>query len=268
MAHWVKKGVRRIMKAAIALLPLLALGLSPAATAAASIHTVQSTSAERLIDACARAKARLEALTASGAPLSAIRSPADAALLRDAFNLEAIRALPDDPETVLNAMNAVTGAFGALYTFAMSKDGGRSVLSTQDQLVDASLAVDLVTKRGFGTMTRFMASLPPAERTEVRRAGIRQAQAGYRQMFHGMLQIQSDPGLSAANRTRLIEGLFESVDVAVAALTLDDRAKIRTDILAFAGRAAPSTGARLKQLARLYERSDCTGLCAFSQPQG
>lgn len=254
----------------LAIAALLSTPLAAAPTAAAHRPATMQ-SADQHAEAAQALVQQLEALTARNAPVTELRRPAMAALLRQVFDLNAIRALPDDPQIVLARLRSVVDAYQALFAFAAGKGGndGARLLLAQDEVVNAARAVDLGGKRGFQTANGFIARLDSEARADDRRRhGIRQMQDGYRGVIGGMLNMQSDPGLSAANRTSLIDGMFEDIDIAIDGLRPEDRAAIRADILQFAGRASAPIRARLQTLAKMFERTSCTGLCAFSRETG
>jgi hypothetical protein len=254
--------VHRALFAAALLLPLGAMSAPPAPAA----QTIPG-SPEALAEAANSFARRLGELDKSGAGVGALKAPADLALLRNAFDAPTVRALPNDLMAVFRACQPVSQAYGALVAFASKpREGGQvgaQVLQVQDELVFATLATDLCAKRGLRAASPFVLGLG-ADQRDGRRNGIRMMQTGAQQILSGMLMIQSDPGISAANRAKILAGMLEDIDVVAEALSAGDRAKLRTEILGFADRADTVTKPKLQQVARAFQRTDCGTLCTFA----
>lgn len=256
--------VHRAILAAASLLPLGAMSAPPAPVAQGA-----PASPEALAEAANSYARRVDALDKSGAGVNALKAPADLALLRKAFDIATVRALPaGDLMVVFRACQPVSQAYGALVTFASKprtgSDVGPQVLQVQDELVFATLATDLCAKRGLRAAAPFVLGLS-ADQRDGRRGGIRMMQTGAQQILSGMLMIQSDPGIGAANRAKILAGMLEDIDVIAEALVPADRAKVRTEILSFVDRADAVTKPKLRQVARAFERTDCGTLCTFAK---
>lgn len=256
--------VHRVLLATAMLLPLGAMSKPPAL-----FHT-QTTpgSPESLADAATRFTQRIAVIDKSGAPVTALRAPADAALLRAAFDSDVVRALPNDPGVVFAACQPVSTAYQALTGFVLKPRAGSNtraqILVVQDQLVTALLAGDLCSKRLLRVSGPFITGLSVGERTAARRDGVKMMQTGAQQILRGTLMVQADPRITDANRARMIAGMFEDIDIVAEAISPGDRAKVRVQILDFAERAKPATKAALVRLARAFERSDCGTICSFA----
>lgn len=256
---------RRAALAAALLVPLCAM----TAPHSSQPH-LRSASADGVGEAATRFKVRIDALNQNGSPVGALKAPADRALLNQAFDVMAIRALPIDMVTVYRACQPVSEAYGALIMFITKPRSGRDTssqfLEMQDEVVIGTVGADLCIKRMLIAAAPFVTALSDEERAQpTRRNGVKMMQIGGQQVVTGILMIQSDPGISAANRARLIAGLLEDINVIADAMAPKERARLRTEILGYADRADAVTKPQLLQAARAFEGSDCGILCAFAE---
>jgi len=208
--------------------------------------------------------AKVNAATEQGTDVPRLRDPASAALIRTAFSREGMRAMPAELPTVLPMCRGLQQAFGAMAKWSAGAGASR-VLSYQDELTLGMAGGDLCIKRMFRAADAFLPALPTAERTKVRRDGLKQMQDGAQGMIGSLLASLSDKSLTASNRALMLSALIEDADGIAAALTPAQRTTVRAQILAAAQKVDADARQQLTRLAQVYARTDCGALCTFSQ---
>ncbi|MEW6371920.1 MAG: hypothetical protein AB1584_13360 [Pseudomonadota bacterium] len=112
-------------------------------------------------------------------------------------------------------------------------------------------------------MTEFIASLAPAQFTEVRRQGLEQTRAGFAQMFVSVIQSLGDLRCDEAYRLALVQALADSAPAFVSTMPVAVRVQIRSNIGAVEKASPPGFDPFIKQIDKALADSTCDGLCRF-----
>lgn len=241
-----------------ALLSVLILAAAPAVAAPPTGVEMQA-AADTLAS-------KVNAAKKSGGDVPRLRDSADALLIRTAFSHDGLVSMPPDMASVLPVCGALQTAFSAMVDWTES-GGVTRFAAYQDELTLGLMAGDMCVKRLFRSSEAFFTKLPLSERTAVRRNGFKRMQDGAQLVIQGMLGEAGDQALSQANRTLIVTSLLEDADTISAGLTPPQRAAVRAKIQAAAQKADPAIRARLMDLDRVYQRTDCGPLCTFSSEQ-
>lgn len=137
-----------------------------------------------------------------------------------------------------------------------------NVLAFQDELKELQPFLLRCLAKEVSPMTKFLASLKPADYTEIRRQGLAKMRSGLVQVYAGALQTANDPDVRDDYRIALLSALAETSVAFASVLELPVRKQIR-DAMTFA--AASTTGQYKLYLDRIADAlSDerCDGLCA------
>ncbi|MDF7776477.1 hypothetical protein P1X14_14575 [Sphingomonas sp. AOB5] len=248
----------------------LALMVAPVmvAPAQAALRPAMVAEDSRLITASKELARQLGELTARNAPVLELRKPALAALVRDAFDPAAIRTMSTGPIEVMNTLQALLGAYEALYRFAAGEPEDHArLMQVQDELTTASIGLLLSGKRTYPAVAQLFKETSQEDwvgESGVQRQGLNQMHEGIALMIEGALEFQSDRAMTAANRTRLIDGLLEELGVVADAMGTTHRGKMAAVFRRYAAEADPASRTRLEQGARLFERKACNQLCKLS----
>lgn len=204
-----------------------------------------------------------------GGAFPRVTNAADAALFRSAFDREAIRAVPLDLEHIAPICGALSEALEALMHYASLGASDEAAAdarlsAVQDEMTLMFAAGEFCGTRSLAAGERFVVALPVSQRTEARRAGTRQMQAGQLQVINALLDLQAFPQIKASNRSRIFEALLDEVDSVAAAFRLEDRAAVRAHIAKMLPGATPATRASLQRLSKAFERTDCLAFCSFA----
>jgi len=112
-------------------------------------------------------------------------------------------------------------------------------------------------------MSQFVASLKPAEFTDVRRQGLTQARSGMLQIYAGALQATTDARYSNEYRLALLAALAESSDSLASVIELPVRRQLHETARVAAAKAAAPYRRHLDRIAGSLSSEVCDGLCAI-----
>jgi hypothetical protein len=205
----------------------------------------------------------------------------DAGEVRSAFSLEALSAAPETIGSLLSACDAGGGSEMAYMLYGLGRSGvrqadkaaaaqivarleGRNELRFQDEFALATRFSVACAALEVPQAEAFIASLPPADLTDTRRAGLQQLRKGLLEVFAGAILVQSDP-LRRANKDLILYETVTAAPVLMTAVPLADRQKLRDLIDRVLPSTADASAARtsLQQLKAVLASTDCRGLCAF-----
>jgi hypothetical protein len=112
-------------------------------------------------------------------------------------------------------------------------------------------------------MSQFVASLKPAEFTEVRRQGLTQVRTGLLQIYAGALQAATDARYSNEFRLSLLVSLAESSDSFASVIELPVRRQLHAAASVAATNSPGSYKQHLDRIADSLNSEACDGLCAI-----
>ncbi len=133
----------------------------------------------------------------------------------------------------------------------------------QDEIARATAFLLHLQAAEVQALEAFWSSLPPEDRTPVRRAGAAQLRAGLVEFLTGSLIVLRAPSLRADNRAILTDELARTADVIARALPQLDRAAVGAQATATGAALSPEDRARLAPFTAALSRADCTGLCGI-----
>jgi hypothetical protein len=111
-------------------------------------------------------------------------------------------------------------------------------------------------------MTEFVASLKPAEFTDVRRQGLAQARAGLLQIYAGALQSATDARYGEAYRLTVLAVVAETSDAFAATLEMPVRRQLHERARAASVAAAEPYKRHLSRIVESLGSQRCDALCA------
>ena len=214
---------------------------------------------------------KIDAATRSGKMAPRLNDPDN--LVRNGFDRAAIRALPNDLPAMLASCRGVIGALDSYLAYTTVRADGIRLDpaaqrsregALQDETMLGVAAVDLCSKRMLVAATALVAGMTQAElKNPARIEGAAKMRNGMAQLLEGTVEAQSGPDLRPANLALLRESTLELADVGADAMTLEQRANMRAKIDAAIKTAPASSTAMLRRLRTIYQRTECTGLCAL-----
>ena len=139
----------------------------------------------------------------------------------------------------------------------------RNVLTFQDQLRELQPFLLRCLSKEIRPMSEFVASLKPAEFTNVRRQGLIQARSGLLQMYAGALQAATDTRYSEKYRLGLLAAMAENSDSFASAIELPVRKQLHEAVRIAATKATGSYKLHLDRIAGSLSNEACDGLCAI-----
>jgi hypothetical protein len=243
--------------------PSLAAGparLQTGAQAAPSLIAAAEQLRQRLKDAGPGAEPPM--LTNSGAPL-----------IRAAFDLDYVRHMPLDTQTVGQTCMAIGSTIVAYAEYAQRSVGGAAkpgaadagILQVQNELSLAAAAANICVQRGFRSVLALAEGMPATQRSRLAPA-LKQMRDGAVQTLRGSLDAMLDPGLRADNQAMLLSAIVEDVDAVAASFPAAERAAFRQQILDRLPRAAPALRDRWNKLAAAFAGTACNTLCEIAKP--
>lgn len=224
----------------------------------------QSTDADAFAATIAQLDSRIAANIAAHAPQPFLHGQEEMALFDAVTDHAAISALPDDTlklAEVCRGLNHIIHYYGAYIGFGAGQaERYAEVESWSMRIVVAQL---WCTSRMRETAIRHVQALPPVDHSESRRQGAIMMADAMRLQIIPILSMVQKAGTSAASRKLGIDSLLAYADLAAAASLPADRTAFRK-LLAdqFSTGPADMLGAVAK-ISSAFERTDCTGLCAF-----
>ncbi len=110
-------------------------------------------------------------------------------------------------------------------------------------------------------LTEFASSLKPEELTDIRRAGLKQAQQGMFETLYGALQIASNSSLKESYRMRLLRAIADNARQFSSLLTLPVRQQVLTLARSTSETAPTALRKYLKEIGDAMSDRNCIGLC-------
>lgn len=233
-----------------------------------------------LANAQQRLGARLEAVEIGAVP-PLLSNPADAVLLRAAFDTRGLRpvsvaGLGDGMGVcdIANRYNVALSFVGsrkdefkgvptAQATKTLAERSAANMVRYQDELSFSMRFLAACMAGLVEPAAEFWSTLPESDKTPVRLGGIRKVRQGMTSIYIGLVMVQVDPTSRPANRTLLLEALLTNNARLAQAMTPPDRKEV-LDVIAKALPAA--TGQTKADLIRLRDELaslPCLQLCAL-----
>ena len=176
----------------------------------------------------------LDGVLKSGGEPDLAKPPA-AGLLRDIFDVAALKALPpakpDDIGWLLQWGAAVDDSYRRIILFGLQPGQvdalvvRRNMTEYQDQCALAMSFLIRFGARQATALTLFLDRLPPEQRTPARAAGLQQARSGAAQTITGAITAMTQ-GMKAGNARLIAAALRDTRDVWAGYIIPDDRARI------------------------------------------
>ena len=170
----------------------------------------------------------------------------------------------------LPALLAIADRAGALYkTYVLFTPQSGAVPDTaantskyQDEIARVAAYLLRVQTAELEAIADFVKTLPAAEMTEPRRAGLQQMRLGINEMVTGAVLMLRSPGLHTANRDILLNTLADIAVTMSASTPPADRAAMIAQIEAVLPVLAGPGRENALAFKSAFERKECTGLCA------
>lgn len=212
-----------------------------------------------LIDAGKTLATRLGAATGfANAPML---SNADAALVRAAFDADAVRKMPLDLDTVSNSCIAIGTAIVAYTQFATRTGNAEAaMIRLQDEVSMGAVAGNLCVQRGFRAVAPVVESMPEASRAGVQ-GPLKQMRDGAEQTIMGTLQAATDTGIRAKNRTAMLAAILEDAPAVAASFPAGERARMRQQILGKQAQIPVADRKTVTAIADAFATPACNALC-------
>lgn len=251
-----------------ALLIAISLGLLPSSGFADVSSSSQNEAAAsfQALDALARR-------TRAQGDLPRWSIPDHAKVLGRFWDVKATLGTPPYKSADVPALLAIADRAGALYkTYVLFAPQAGSLPDTasntskyQDEISRAAAYLLRVQTAELEAITDFARTLPTAEMTAPRRAGLQQMRLGINEMITNVIQMVRSPGLSPVNQDILLSTLGDSAEVMAASTPRADRAAVIAQIAAaLPGLTGPQQEKALA-FKSAFERNECTALCALSE---
>ena len=212
-----------------------------------------------LIDAGKTLATRLGAATGL-ADVPAL-SNGDAALVRAAFDADAVRRMPLDLDTVSNSCIAIGTAIVAYTQFAArTGDAEAAMLRLQDEVALGAVAGNVCVQRSFHAVSPVIEAMPEAARGGVQ-APLKQMRDGAEQTIMGTLQAASAKTLSTKNRTAMLAAILEDAPVVAASFPASERQRVCQLILGWQARLPLADRKTVSAIAAAFAAPACNVLC-------
>lgn len=197
-------------------------------------------------------------------------NPDHAKVLARFWDVEATLGTPPYISADLPALLAAADRAGALYkTYVLFTPQSGAVPDTaantskyQDEIARAAAYLLRVQAAELEAIADFVKTLPAAEMTEPRRAGLRQMHLGINEMVTGAVLMLRSPDLHTANRDILLNTLADIAVTMSASTPPADRAVMIAQIEAILPVLAGPAQENALAFKSAFERKECTGLCA------
>jgi hypothetical protein len=186
---------------------------------------------------------------------------ADAALVRAAFDADAVRKTPLDLDTISNSCIAVGTAIVAYTAFAArTGDAETALLRLQDEVTLGAVAGNLCAQRGFHAVSAVVDAMPEAARGRVQ-GPLKQMRDGAEQTIMGTLQAATAKPLRAKNRTAMLAAILEDAPMVAASFPAAERARVRQLILGTQAGMPVADRKTVAAIAAAFAAPACNVLC-------
>lgn len=246
------------MKRAAFLLALAAATPAAAQDAALDLETAQT-----------RLQARL---TASEAPLPLASVPADAALLRAANDVKALRAIDVDDLDGLSRRCAGPGTWGLYYmtrnpapdlrqavAALAAPTTAENIVRYQDELAMIFPATVACSMRVSLALSRSLMRLPAEQRANA--PGLSTVRDGMINLLVGNFQTQADPGIRPANAASMLSQLAIDPADSLLLLSAPQRSQVREELDRAIKTPGVANRAALEAFAKVMDTTPCTDIC-------
>lgn len=139
----------------------------------------------------------------------------------------------------------------------------RNTVFFQDELKELQPFLFRCLAKEIQPMTQFIASLKPADMTDVRRQGLVQARTGLLQVYSGALLAVNDTRYRDDYRIALLAALAETSVQFVSIIELPQRKQLHDSMAMVASKAKGSYKVHLTHIADSLSNDICEGLCAI-----
>jgi hypothetical protein len=139
----------------------------------------------------------------------------------------------------------------------------RNTAVFQDELKELQPFLIRCLAKEIQPMTQFMASLKPADLTDVRRQGLAQLRSGLLQIYSGALQAANETGYRDDYRIALLAALAETTVHFVSIIQLPERKQLHDLVTIASSKIGASYKVHLTRIANALSNDICEGLCAI-----
>lgn len=244
------------------------LGLLPSSSFAdvSSSNQNEAAASYQALDALAR-----QTRTQGDLPRWSI--PAHAKILGRFWDVTATLGAEPYTSADVPALLAIADRAGALYkTYVLFApqpgtlpDTASNTSKYQDEISRAAAYLIRVQTAELEAISDFIKTLPAAEMTAPRRAGLQQMHLGINEMITNVILMVRSPGLRPVNRDILLSTLGDSAKVMAESTPRADKAALIAQI----GTILPVlTGPQLEKALAIksaFENSECAALCALEE---
>ncbi|WP_349961591.1 hypothetical protein [Rhizobium sp. ZPR3] len=133
----------------------------------------------------------------------------------------------------------------------------------QDEVSRAAAYLLKVQAAELEAMSDFVSTLPAAEMTAPRRAGLQQVRLGINEMMTSVTLMVRSPGLNPANRGILLSALADNASVMAASTPRADRAALVAQTEAILPALTGPERAKALMFKSTFEHGECGVLCAL-----
>ncbi|WP_066798235.1 hypothetical protein [Sphingomonas soli] len=243
---------------------ILMLTLAAAACLAAAPASAQTPTGAEMIAAGEQLKAKLETAARGAQPRL---DNEDAALVRRAFDANALRAMPLSLE-IGNICVSIGGALLAYAEFAGRVANGESgsrtpdalILAMQNEISLGTIAANVCVQRGYRAVTETLTGLTPAQRAGTVSA-LAQMREGGVQTIEGTVDTAATVGMSPANRSAMLASILEDLPTIAASFPAAERAALRQKVLAYSTRFTADERKQIDAITRALTSNACNILC-------
>jgi hypothetical protein len=144
---------------------------------------------------------------------------------------------------------------------AVIKLANENVVAFQDELREIQPFLLRCLSKQVEPMTQFIATLKPAELTDIRRQGLVGARKGLLQIYTGALQAANDPRYREDYRLALLGALAETSAHFARILELPARKELRDATRVTGSKSAAAYKPQLTRIADSLSNEACEGLC-------
>jgi hypothetical protein len=139
----------------------------------------------------------------------------------------------------------------------------RNIVAFQDELKEIQPFLFRCLARQIPPMTQFIASLKPAEFTDIRRQGLRGARSGLMKVYFGAIRAGTESGIRDDYRNAVLTSLAETADAFASIVEVPARRKMQEAMLEAAAKATGEQKLYLTRIATAFGGEQCDGLCAI-----
>lgn len=197
--------------------------------------------------------------------------PDHAKVLERFWNVKATLGAPPYRSSDVPALLPIGDRAGALYkTYLLFTsqpgtlpDTAANTAKYQDEVSRAAAYLLKVQAAELEAMADFVSTLPAAEMTAPRRAGLQQVRLGINEMVTSVILMVRSPGLNPANRDILLSALADNAAVMAASTPRADRAALVAQTEAILPALAGAEHEKALTFKSAFEHGECGVLCTL-----